>query len=365
MRQGDILIVGGYGAVGRVIAHQLAEIFPNQVVVAGRNLAKAEALAQESGGKIRPLQLDLNTAHEHPELLDNVAMVVMCLDVPDMRFVQQILHKGIHYIDITADDTILQAIEALDDVAKTGDSTAVLSVGLAPGITNLLTRFLQNRFDTAHQADIYILLGLGEAHGSAATRWTMQNLNSNYTVHQNGQPRQVGSFSEQKMISFLSEASQQPVYRFNFADQHVLTRTVKLPSISTWITFDPQVSATAMWLLRRTNLSKLLRWQWVEDVMVKLAAAIHHGSDKFVIQVEVTGTINGRKQTQAVAISGHGQSHATGLMTAQVVADLLANNYPSGVFHSEQLFEPLPFIQQYTQNEITFYDAVPISEALP
>lgn len=171
----NILIVGGYGAVGRVIAQTLADKFPGQVIVAGRNYEKANALAQGSDGKIKPYQLDLTTAHENPEILDGVAVVVMCLDVPDMRFVQQILQRGIHYVDITADDEILQQIEALADVAKVGGSTAVLSVGLSPGLTNLLARYLQTQFDSVHQLDIYISLGLGDAHGSAATRWTVQN----------------------------------------------------------------------------------------------------------------------------------------------------------------------------------------------
>lgn len=74
MLSGNIFIVGGYGAVGRVIAIRLAEKFPGQVIVAGRNLEKAEALSQESEGRIRPLQLDLNTAHENPEILDGVAL---------------------------------------------------------------------------------------------------------------------------------------------------------------------------------------------------------------------------------------------------------------------------------------------------
>jgi saccharopine dehydrogenase-like NADP-dependent oxidoreductase len=356
MLQGDILIVGGYGAVGRTIANRLAEKFPGQVIVAGRNFEKAEALAQNSGGKIQPLQLDLNTAHENPDILDGVAAVVMCLDVPDMRFVRQALQRGIHYVDITADDEILQQIEALVGVAREGGSTVVLSVGLAPGLTNLLARYVQTQFDHVHQLDIYVLLGLGDAHGSAATRWTVQNLNADYVIRENGLPRQTGSFAEHKAVDFPDDPGKRKVYRFNLADQHVLTRTLHFPSVSTWLTFDPAATATLMAFLRRTDLSKLLRYQWIEDLAVKLSTAMQRGSDKYIAQIEAHGEIDGRIQTQTAAVSGHGQSKGTGLVAAQIVAQLLSGDFPPGVFHSEQLFEPRPFIQQLAEDGIVFHE---------
>ncbi len=46
---GKILIVGGYGQVGRMIAERLAPEFPGGLVLAGRNLDKAEIAAAEVG----------------------------------------------------------------------------------------------------------------------------------------------------------------------------------------------------------------------------------------------------------------------------------------------------------------------------
>ncbi|MFZ1395311.1 MAG: saccharopine dehydrogenase NADP-binding domain-containing protein [Candidatus Promineifilaceae bacterium] len=356
MLNGNILIVGGYGAVGRIIAVTLANKFPGQVVVAGRSYDKANALAQRSEGKVIPLQFDLTTAHEHPDLIDDVAVVVACLDVPDTRFVEQCLLRGIHYVDITAEDSILQQIEALDVVAKAGGSTAVLSVGLSPGLTNLLIRHIQTQFENLHQADIHIFLGLGEAHGAAPARWTLQNLNASFTVQENGKSRQVSSFGEHKIVRFSHGLGERQVYRFNFADQHVVTRTLNLASVSTWVTFDPALMTRLMAFMCQTGLSKLLRYQWIEAMTVKLSTMAQRGSDKFGVQVVGQGEINGRVQTKAVAITGSGQGRATGLVTARVVEQLYATNFPSGVFHSEQLFEPLPFIKPFAKNDIIYHE---------
>ncbi len=357
MLDGDILIIGGYGAVGRVIALALANKFPGQVIVAGRSYEKARSLAQELGDKIRPYQVDLTTAHENPEILDGVAVVVICLDVPDMRFVRQCLQGGIHYVDITAEDAILQQIEALDGAVKVGGSTAILSVGLSPGLTNLLARHAQAQFEDLHHVDIHGFLGLGEAHGAAAARWTLQNLNASYTVRENGRPRRVSSFGEHKQAGFPDGLGQRRVYRFNLADQHVLTRTLNLTSVSTWITFDPVLFARLMAFMHRSGLSKLLRYRWVEDAIVKMSTAVQFGSEKFAVQVEARGDKDGRVQTETYTITGDGQGRATALVAAQTVEQLLAGAFSSGVFHSEQLFEPLPFIHRLAADGIIYHES--------
>lgn len=356
MLDGDILIIGGYGAVGRVIALALANKFPGQVIVAGRSYEKARALAQESDEKIRPYQVDLTTAHGNLEILDGVAVVVMCLDVPDVQFLQACLQRGIHYVDITAEDAILQQIEALDGVAKANGSTAILSVGLSPGLTNLLARHAQAQFETLHHVEIHGLVGLGEAHGAAAAHWTLQNLNANYTVRENGRTRQVSSFGEHKQAHFPEGLGRRRVYRFNLADQHVVVRTLGLTSVSTWITFDPVLFAWLMAFMRWSGLSKLLRYRWIEDAIVKMSTAVQFGAEKFAIQVEARGEKDGRALSQTYTVSGDGQGRATALVAAQVVKQLFTGTFPAGVFHSEQLFEPMPFIHQLAADGIIYHE---------
>ena len=45
----DILIIGGYGTVGRRVAADLAPDYPGRLVLAGRSAEKAARLAAELG----------------------------------------------------------------------------------------------------------------------------------------------------------------------------------------------------------------------------------------------------------------------------------------------------------------------------
>lgn len=355
MLNGDILIIGGYGAVGRVMALALADEFPGSVVVAGRSYEKAQALAAESGGKIRPRRVDLAAAHQKPDILNGVSLVVLCLDVPDVQFVEVCLQRGIHYVDITAEDPILRQIEALDGVAKANGSTAVLSVGLSPGLTNLLARHAQEQFAPLQQVDIHVFLGLGEAHGAAATRWTLKNLNASYMVRENDKTRQVRSFGASKQALFPHGLGRRRVYRFNLADQHVLSRTLDLPSVSTWIAFDPPSTTKLMAFMRRSGLSKLLRYRWIENAVVQAATTVQYGSEKFAVQIEARGEKAGRATSQTYTVTGEGQGRATALAAAQTVERLVSGAFSAGVFHSEQLFAPLPFIRRLEPEGIVYH----------
>ncbi|MDT8304922.1 MAG: saccharopine dehydrogenase NADP-binding domain-containing protein [Anaerolineae bacterium] len=354
-QQERILIVGGYGAVGRIIAAELGDLFPGHVVVAGRNGEKARALAAASNGRIRSLQMDVTRAHQTPELLDGVALVIICLDLPDTRFAEMCLRRGIHYIDITAEDPFLQQMEALDQVARDSGSTAVLSVGLSPGITNLLAGHSRGHFDVLEQLDIHVLLGLGEHHGEAATRWTLRNLNATYPILDQGISRQVGSFTEAKAVRFPGANGHYTAYRFNLADQHVLARTMSVP-VSSWLAFDPPWVTGLLALLRRSGLSRLLQYRWLEDAGVRLTSAMRTGSDRFTVQVEARGTANGRQRQRQFAVTGQEQSRATGLAAAHVATQLHTETFPAGVFHIEQLFAPLPFLETLTRRGLRFWD---------
>ena len=37
-----ILIIGGYGTVGRIVSEKLSELYPNQIIITGRNLNRAK-----------------------------------------------------------------------------------------------------------------------------------------------------------------------------------------------------------------------------------------------------------------------------------------------------------------------------------
>ncbi len=351
----NILVVGGYGAVGRVAATRLAERYPGRVIAAGRNYDKANELSKATSRKILPLALDILTAHEAPEILDEVALVIMSLDLPDTRFAEMCLQNGVDYVDVTATSTYLARVETLHEVAQAGEGTAVLSVGITPGLTNLLASYAKSHCDDLQQLDIHILLGLGEAHGEAAVRWMVENLNGSFSVQENGKAKFVENFTDGEQTVFPGKLGRRTTYRFDFSDQHVLPRTLGINTVSTRIGFESALMTDLIALAKKIGLLTLLRYQWAQDALVKLLQTLRFGTELFVAQVDAQGLANGQWQTSSSAISGDGEGRVTGLVAAQVAERLVKGNFPSGVYHIEQLFEPLPVITELESDGVRFH----------
>jgi len=347
--EGKILIVGGYGGVGRIISAALGDRFPGQVIAAGRNFQKAQDFASESNDKLSPAKLDISDMDEVSSTLDdNIAMVVMCVDNPDTGFIEQCIERGIHYIAISATYEILSQIEKLGDKAKERGSTILLSVGLAPGLTNLLVSHCTMALDVVNNIDIFLLLGLGEVHGESSNLWVLDNLITDYSVLQSGVEKRVQSFGEYKPTVFPVDIGKRAVFRFNFSDQHTVVKTLGLNSVSTWACFDSAFFSWFFYVEKKLGLLNLLRIAAVKRMYLKLMGSIHTGSDLFIAQVVADGAVNGKSASYTCSVNGHGEGRITGLFAAEVAERLYTSDMPSGVFHIEQMFDrPRELIEEF------------------
>jgi hypothetical protein len=226
---------------------------------------------------------------------------------------------------------------------------------LAPGLTNLLASYCKSALDDVQRVDIYILLGLGEAHGEAAIRWTLENLNTEFLVNQNSGLKTVKSFAEGKGVMFPEPFGRRVAYRFNFADQHVIVKTLETDSAATWLCFDSAIFTQIFAIMRKIRLSNLLRLKIAQDIGVKALRRFHPGSNVFCIKVEAIATGDSTTSGYECLINGRGEGRITGLITAQVAEHLYWSSLPVGVFHIEQLFQPLDVISRLTSYGLHFH----------
>ncbi|MGB7378640.1 MAG: saccharopine dehydrogenase NADP-binding domain-containing protein [Rivularia sp. (in: cyanobacteria)] len=342
-----ILIVGGYGSVGQTITTILASQFPKQVIAAGRNYQSGIALATKSGNKIIPMELDINTITNTDNLLKDVVLVIVCVEQKNTIFVQQCIQKGINYVDICASYQFLSQIEKLDTDAKQNNSTIVLSVGLAPGLTNLLASYGKQIHPSAKHIDIFILLGLGEVHGKDAILWTLNNLNTSFSVMDVNSQRLVQNFMEGKQTIF-PDLGTRTAYRFNFPEQHVLPLTLNLDSASSWLCFDTVFITNGLNSLRKAGFLKILQAKFVKKILIKILRSIRFGSDYFVVQADLKDS---RNNIHRYSLSGYGEGKVTGLVAGEVAKRLLQSSFPCGVFHIEQLFQAREFIEAICEQD--------------
>ncbi|MCQ6561366.1 saccharopine dehydrogenase family protein [Paenibacillus mendelii] len=334
----NIIVVGGYGHVGQTICRQLGELYPGKVYAAGRNFTRAEQFSATTGGKVKPLQMNVSDGFE-PDMANRVKLVIMCLDQSDTAFVRSCFQYGIRYMDVSANHSFLAEVERLQEEACFYEVTAVLSIGLAPGLTNLLALQAKKLTDHVDTLDIAIMLGMGDQHGNAAIEWTVDNLAADFHVVKEGGEVAVQSFTDGRLTDFGAKLGYRRAYRFNFSDQHVLPRTLGVPNVSTRLCFDS--AAVTGWIagLRAVGLLRLLKLKPVRRAVVARLGKIRFGEDLYAVKIDAKG----RKDHKAVYVEcflhGRNEAQATAQAAAAVAERLYGSGLPHGVYHIEQLFD--------------------------
>lgn len=310
-----IVIVGGYGAVGREAASALVrELAEATVVVAGRNPAAALPVHGTTA-----VQVDVADPHSTAHLLDGADAVLMCAEVNNVPLARACLERGIHYLDVTASAPILAQVADLDALARAHHATAVLSVGLAPGVTNLLAAHCVAH-SGADEVRIGIMAGAGERHGPAALRWTLDGL---------------GELPGAWAMDFPGYG-RRTVYRMPFSDQYTLPGTLGVAQARTGLSGDSRALTTLLAAARWPVLGRVLRHRGTRAALLAALTRIHFGSDAFAVAVQAGNA--------TAAFSGHRQSRATGLAAALLIQRL--PGMPAGVRHIEEVVDPVEFLTE-------------------
>lgn len=334
-----IVVVGGYGQVGQIICKDLGELFPGKIFAAGRSYDKAKEFCLKTNNKVLPLQIDVYENQLYENFFQEVFLVVMCLDQESPGFMEMCLKQKIHYIDISASNEFLLKVRSMSSRISQIESTAVLSVGLAPGLTNMLVKHSLQHFDQVHVANIYLMLGLGEKHGRVALEWMIDNMNSVFFIRDKGVQKQVRSFEDGRKIIFPNGLGRRSAYRFNFTDQHVLPETLGIPSVSTRICFDSAMITDLIALLKKIGILSLLNQQIFRKQVIKLFEKFNLGSDLYVAKVISEGIIKGQAIHYECSVYGEKEAYITGKVAAFVAKHIYTKHYPAGIFHIEELFQ--------------------------
>jgi saccharopine dehydrogenase-like NADP-dependent oxidoreductase len=186
-------------------------------------------------------------------------------------------------------------------------------------------------------------------------RWFIEKINAEFSILENGVKKTVKSFGDGKQTIFPGNLGRRTAYRFDFSDQHILPKTLELESASTWVCYDSKFMTSFYAFLAKIGLFNLLRFQFIQDILFKMLKTFHWGSDIFIIKTEARGMPNHQQSLYECSVSGNNEERATGLFAADVAERLYTSQFSKGVFHIEQLFEPLEFIKEFCRHGFRFH----------
>lgn len=167
----SVLILGGAGNFGKRIAAALARKGV-PVIIAGRNLAKAQALAQALP-QAQAVQLDVTGAWSEVLASLRPAVVVnTCgpFQDSDYRVAETCIAEGVHYVDLADGRAFVTGITALDGAARAAGVAVVSGASTVPGLSSAVVEALRGDFAAIELMRYSISPGQRAERGLATTQ---------------------------------------------------------------------------------------------------------------------------------------------------------------------------------------------------
>ena len=335
MNTNRILVIGGYGEVGRRLTAQLEATQPNRVIVAGRHPETAGA-----AGARRP---DVDDAASIESALDGVGVVVACVRQREPNLLRAAVRRGIGYTSIAPPRIPPFETELLAAEAKRTGARIILAAGLEPGITSVLVRAAADRLGHVDSVETALLLGLGDTYGSDSLAFLFAELSQPYSIVVDGKPQVVNAFDGSTLIDFPAPVGSRRAYPMPFTDQLYYPSTVGAKTAVARIALDPPWLADALATLLPLGLRRLLRPGGsrgaVHQLIGKLRAR-YAGQDLYALVAEVRA---GGRMIRATLV-GRGQAAATAVGASAIVEALWSREMDQpGVWLAEQVVAVQPF----------------------
>jgi saccharopine dehydrogenase-like NADP-dependent oxidoreductase len=156
-----VVVLGGAGAMGQVIIHDLVEYSSfEQIVIADFNETNAKELARRlarPGKNLLASKTDINNPDSLAEALSGAFVVINSTPYYyNVAVMKAALAAGCHYLDLGGlFHTTNEQLKLQKDFESKG-LLAILGVGAAPGITNVMAAVGAEALDTVESIDIIV-----------------------------------------------------------------------------------------------------------------------------------------------------------------------------------------------------------------
>ena len=259
------LIYGAYGYTGRLITERAVEQGMTPIV-AGRNRYKVEDLARRYDLPYRTFALDRPSAVE--AALADVSCVMHCAG-PFARttapMVSTCLRTGTHYLDITGEIEVFEALHERDADARDADVMLCPGVGFDVVPTDSLAVYLHNELPKATTLEI-AFMGLG-AVSRGTMKTAIEQLGQGGAVRRDGAVVSVPPGWATRSVDFGEEGpGVRTVVSIPWGDVATAYHSTGIPNITDY-TYLP---GTARRLLR---WSRYLQWLFQFGVVKQLLRA--------------------------------------------------------------------------------------------
>ena len=164
-----ILILGGYGYTGKLLARHLLEQSKSEIIITGRTLEKAQSLADQlnadsKGNRVTAVRADAADATSLKAAFTGADLVLVAsplTSAPYETVVRSALEAGVDYLDVQIGGKKLALLQSLAEEIKQAGRCFITEAGFHPGLPSALVRYAASRLDSIESAVTAGYLNMG------------------------------------------------------------------------------------------------------------------------------------------------------------------------------------------------------------
>ena len=249
------MLYGANGYTGELIAREAVRR-GQRPILAGRAKEPIERLARELGCEARVFGMDAID-------LSGVALVLHCAGpfvYTSAPMVDACLRAGVHYLDITGEIEVFEAVLARDAEAKARGVTLIPGVGFDVVPTDSLAAMLHQRLPDANE--LWLAFDSGRAGLSQGTaRTVLESIDKGGAIRRDGKIVRVKHLYDVRTIAFAS--GPRMAMTIPWGDVATAYHTTGIPNVRVYRSASPGAIARTRrlarlaWLLRIPALKRL------------------------------------------------------------------------------------------------------------
>lgn len=160
-----ILILGGYGGVGRAIARRLLMHTSADIIISGRNIDKANACVtllkqQYADSSVETAYADAGDKQSLIVAFKNVDLVIVAATVPESIGIiaEAAIESGADMLDILVRGDVVDRLEKYRSKIVESNRIFITQAGFHPGLPAPFIKYAQKQFDCVDTANIFMAM---------------------------------------------------------------------------------------------------------------------------------------------------------------------------------------------------------------
>ena len=373
------LVLGGYGAMGKIIVKDLFKTTNDEIIIAGRDLKEARNLAKSYKSKrVNAAYADVKDQESMIKIFRGSNVVIHAVHHEfNLNVMKACLKSRTHYIDLGGLYHYTKKQLKLNKQFKKANLIAVLGIGASPGITNVLARYALRFLDKIENIEIKI------GYKDFSTYRQVSPLSSSYsiqtilelfswrpTVFVNGKVKFVEPISGREKYKFPEPIGlQKPQYTIH-SEIATLPYTLKAKNVSFKIAFDEDFVDKIKTLSNLDFLSEnkvlIMGKEFITkdisvEILKRLPTSIPEKINEYeIIRVIVDGKRKGKKKRIILDAKIKGINETIDKDTGvppSIVAQMVAKGkiVHKGVFPPESIIPENQFFKELAKRKIYIY----------